>query len=67
MKVKEEEEPSNDFTGMFEWSDGAKYNIRNIGFVSFWKNGDYHREDGPALIWPDGRKEWYFFGKRQMR
>lgn len=29
----------------------------------FWEcDGMYHREDGPAAIYPDGTKEWYEFG-----
>jgi hypothetical protein len=27
-------------------------------------NGDYHREDGPAIIWADGSKEWYRYDKK---
>jgi hypothetical protein len=26
--------------------------------------GQYHRTDGPALIWSDGGKEWLINGKR---
>lgn len=22
-------------------------------------NGDWHREDGPAILYPDGRESWY--------
>jgi hypothetical protein len=31
-----------------------------------WCNeaGDYHREDGPAIIWNNGSREWYFNGHR---
>ena len=30
----------------------------------FWKlDGEYHREDGPAVIWGDGRVEYYWRGK----
>lgn len=28
------------------------------------KNGKFHREDGPAVIWEDGYNEWWFEGKR---
>ncbi len=30
-----------------------------------WKNekGELHREDGPAVIFPNGRKEWYINDK----
>ena len=27
------------------------------------KNGKYHREDGPAVEYADGTKEWYLNGK----
>jgi hypothetical protein len=35
------------------------------GELTLWKlpNGDYHREDGPAVIYPDGTKYWYFNDK----
>jgi hypothetical protein len=26
-------------------------------------NGQYHREDGPAIEWPNGTKKWYLNGK----
>ena len=34
--------------------DGTKY----------WSlNDKFHREDGPAIEWTDGEKEWWFNGK----
>ena len=27
------------------------------------KDGELHREDGPAVIWPDGTRHWYWHGK----
>ena len=30
---------------------------------NWFKNGKHHREDGPAIIFPDGHKEWYWKGK----
>jgi hypothetical protein len=30
----------------------------------WFSNGDLHREDGPAAIFPDGRKDWFLNGKR---
>jgi len=27
-------------------------------------NGEYHREDGPAIEWTNGSKEWFRNGKR---
>lgn len=29
----------------------------------YFKDGDYHRIDGPAIIWDDGHQEWYCHGK----
>ena len=33
--------------------------------IEIWRlpNGTYHREDGPAVIHPSGRQEWYINGK----
>jgi hypothetical protein len=30
----------------------------------FDDNDEYHREDGPAKVWPDGHKVWYKHGDR---
>lgn len=38
-------------------------NFDNTGKLWF-SNGDLHREDGPAVIFPDGRKDWFINGKR---
>lgn len=38
-------------------------NIRSDDVI--WiKNGLLHREDGPAVEWPNRRKEWFLNGKR---
>ena len=29
-----------------------------------YHDGELHREDGPALIYPDGAQHWYLNGKR---
>ena len=34
--------------------DGTKY---------WFLNGEYHREDGPAIEYPDGTKEWRLNGE----
>ena len=44
----------NKFTGIVEWGDGD---------VSYLKNGNLHREDGPSLIKINGFKEWNLDGK----
>jgi hypothetical protein len=42
-------------TGMFEYASG----------VRMWKlDSKIHREDGPAIIQPDGHKEWWVNGLR---
>ena len=35
----------------------------NSKFKSWFRNGRLHREDGPAIEYTDGRKEWYLYGK----
>jgi len=38
-------------------------NITEDGVVFYHNSkGKYHRLDGPAYIWPNGRKEWCFSG-----
>src|ERR1035437_9596517 len=34
-----------------------------------WRNssGQLHREDGPALEWPNGRREWWLNGQRHRK
>lgn len=31
--------------------------------MMWYQNGDKHRDDGPAVIDPDGTRRWYFNGK----
>jgi len=38
--------------------------IYHSGTKSWYKNGQFHRENGPAKEWCDGFKEWYKNGKR---
>ena len=33
------------------------------GTKRWYVNGEYHREDGPAVEWSDGDKEWFLNGK----
>jgi hypothetical protein len=37
--------------------------IDNIGAIRYYKDDEFHREDGPAMEWPDGTKFWYINGK----
>jgi|TARA_R110000851_G_scaffold79898_2_gene176069 hypothetical protein len=33
--------------------------------IIFWQqDGELHRDDGPALEWPDGDRAWYLHGQR---
>jgi hypothetical protein len=41
------------FTGIVKWDDGG---------VSYFENGNLHRLDGPARIYPDGREEYFING-----
>lgn len=40
--------------GCYHWKGGD---------ICWYKNGEYHREDGPAFIGVNGRKEWYLNDK----
>lgn len=35
--------------------------------TKFWRINDaehnYHREDGPAIEWHNGKKQWFLYGK----
>jgi hypothetical protein len=45
---------SNSFADGFHTINGTKYWI---------KNGCFHREDGPAIMWVYGREDYYVEGK----
>lgn len=52
----------DDFSGILEWSDGTE----NPSWTSieYFKNAEFHREDGPAVVWfPTGTKSWFLNGK----
>jgi hypothetical protein len=42
------------FTGIVKWNNGD---------IEYYKNGKWHREDGPAIIYFDGYQEWCLEGK----
>ena len=46
-------------------NDYIKYEVRVYkNGTKFWfKNGEYHREDGPAIEYDDGNKVWFLNGK----
>jgi len=37
--------------------------VYDNGTKSWWLNGQYHREDGPAVECANGYKEWWLNGK----
>jgi hypothetical protein len=43
----------------------AMTDMARKGAPMMWlAGGQLHREDGPALVWPDGTQEWFRYGKR---
>ena len=37
--------------------------VTDVGDQYWFLNGQYHREDGPAVIWANGAQYWYLNGK----
>ena len=37
---------------------------RRFERMDYELNGKFHRSSGPAVVWDDGRYEWYSYGKR---
>ena len=35
----------------------------SVGVCRWFQNDQRHREDGPAVVWPDGLCAWYLNGK----
>ena len=50
IKVESSRRIPNGFTGIAEYANGSK---------SWYFDGEYHREDGPAYEGADGRKQWW--------
>jgi hypothetical protein len=38
--------------------------VHTNGTKSWYLNGKFHREDGPAIEWSDGTKSWWLNGNR---
>lgn len=58
MKMKEYYEIPENFSGIIEWCDGAEH--CSWTSVDYYKNGEYHREDGPAVTFlKSGNVEHY--------
>ena len=55
IKVKTSSEIPKGFTGIVEYPDSSKL---------WYRNGKYHREDGPAYEDADGTREWWLNGQR---
>lgn len=55
LKVDVGQKPPSDYTGIVEYSNGTKI---------WYKEGRFHREDGPAREWPNGSKEWWRNGEQ---
>ena len=36
-----------------------KMRVDKYGIKQWWLNHNLHREDGPAIEYPDGQKQWY--------
>lgn len=46
-------------------SDAERDELRELtGMRTWWRNGKRHRDDGPAVEWPDGYREWWRDGQR---
>lgn len=56
MKIKAWNIP-NDFTGIIEVCDGESR--LSIIQICYFKNGVFHRENGPARVFGYGVKEWF--------
>ncbi len=54
LKIKYGDEIPSNYTGIVELPSGTKV---------WYKNGLYHREDGPSFIYYNGEKEWWLAGK----
>lgn len=36
----------------------------SYGFKGYYANGQRHRIEGPAFIWPDGPAQWYLYDEK---
>lgn len=43
---------------------GYEYKEYTLGIKKWYRNGELHREEGPAVIYDNGKKEWWIHGKR---
>ena len=54
IKIRDFSEIPTDFTGIVEYPNGSKL---------WYRNGKYHRVDGPAVENADGTKQWWLNDK----
>jgi hypothetical protein len=40
-----------------------KVEVSDAGVTTWWLDDCLHREDGPAVEWPDGTRQWWREGK----
>jgi len=38
--------------------------VREDGIQLWFRNGQLHREEGPAAVWPNGTRRWFLNGVR---
>ncbi len=50
-------------THMAKESNKVKHTICPDGTEVWYLNGEYHREDGPAVIYPNGAEIWCLYGR----
>ncbi len=55
LKLKSNKPIPHTFTGIVEFWNGAKV---------WYKNGKWHRSDGPAVIFVDGSVDYWINGER---
>jgi hypothetical protein len=60
MKRKDYIVIPKDFSGIWEDCDGVE-DILHFG-IHHCKEGKYHREDGPAVVFGYGEKQWWLNG-----
>ena len=58
MKISKE-----DFCLIPQIQRNGIYEVEDWGITYYYLNGKFHREDGPAIKFNNGTKEWYINGK----
>jgi hypothetical protein len=60
MKIKQIQYVRDHFSGIVEYCDGEI--VTTVISVKYYRDGNLHREDGPAVESIYGTKYWYFDG-----